>query len=157
MAERKPRELTFRSWIDQQISEAAERGEFDNLPGAGKPLPRGGDDEQAWLREYVRREGVPAEALLPAPLRLRKEAERLAEAAPHLDSEDDLRAAVGELNGRILEWRRIPVGPPVFVSLVDEADLLARWRELHPAGAGPPPAPPPPAPRPRRRWPFWRR
>ena len=39
MTERKPPEMTFRSWIDQQISEAAERGAFDNLPGAGKLLP----------------------------------------------------------------------------------------------------------------------
>ena len=26
------------SWIDQQIREAQERGEFDNLPGKGRPL-----------------------------------------------------------------------------------------------------------------------
>ncbi|HUA42024.1 MAG TPA: DUF1992 domain-containing protein, partial [Streptosporangiaceae bacterium] len=39
MTERKPHDVTFRSWIDQQISEAEERGAFDNLPGAGKPLP----------------------------------------------------------------------------------------------------------------------
>ena len=38
MTERKPRDMTFRSWIDQQISEAEERGAFDNLPGTGKPL-----------------------------------------------------------------------------------------------------------------------
>ena len=41
MTERKPPEITFASWIDQQINEAAERGAFDNLPGAGKPLPVG--------------------------------------------------------------------------------------------------------------------
>ena len=28
----------WESWIDQQIREAQERGEFDNLPGKGKPL-----------------------------------------------------------------------------------------------------------------------
>ena len=26
------------SWVEKQIREAQERGEFDNLPGAGKPL-----------------------------------------------------------------------------------------------------------------------
>jgi hypothetical protein len=36
MTERKPREISFTSWIDQQIAEATERGAFDNLPGAGK-------------------------------------------------------------------------------------------------------------------------
>ena len=163
MTERKPAETSFRSWIDQQISEAAERGAFDNLPGAGQPLPRGeqADDGQAWLRDYVRREGVPAEALLPAPLRLRKEAERLAQAAPRLDSEQAVREAVADLNERIMQWRRIPVGPPVFVSLADAEALAARWREAHPADAEPAPAPAPaPAAQPssrrgrrtRRRW-----
>jgi Domain of unknown function (DUF1992) len=131
MTERKPSGMSFTSWIDQQISEAAERGAFDNLPGAGKPLPKRGDadDEQAWLREYLRREGVSAEVLLPTPLRLRKEAARLAETAPELSSEQEVREAVAELNHRIKEWRRIPVGPPIFVPLVDEDVMLSRWRE----------------------------
>jgi Domain of unknown function (DUF1992) len=131
MTERKPSGMSFTSWIDQQISEAAERGAFDNLPGAGKPLPKRGDadDEQAWLREYLRREGVSAEVLLPTPLRLRKEAARLAETVPALSSEQEVREAVAELNHRIKEWRRIPVGPPIFVPLVDEDIMLSRWRE----------------------------
>ena len=33
---RNPRD--WEKWIDQQIREAQERGEFDNLPGKGKPL-----------------------------------------------------------------------------------------------------------------------
>jgi hypothetical protein len=160
MTDRKPPDISFRTWIDQQISEAAERGAFDNLPGAGKPLPRGddADDGQAWAREYARREGVPPELMLPLPLRLRKEAERLAQAAPLLASEQEVRDAAAELNARIMEWRRIPVGPPVFVSLADEEALAARWREAHPPGSQAEPAP---QGRPRdeagrrRRW--WRR
>ncbi len=133
MTERKPSGMSFTSWIDQQISDAAERGAFDNLPGAGKPLPRHGDDEQAWLREYLRREGVSAEVLLPTPLRLRKEAARLAETVAALPSEQEVREAVAELNHRIKEWRRIPLGPPIFVPLVDEDFMLSRWREARPA------------------------
>jgi hypothetical protein len=139
MTERKPKEMTFTSWIDQQISEAAERGAFDNLPGAGKPLPRRGeadDDGQAWLRDYLRREGVSTDLLLPMPLQLRKEAARLAETVPGLPSEQAVREVVGELNHRIKEWRRIPVGPPIFVALVDEDGMVEAWREAHP----PPPA-----------------
>ena len=63
MTERKPREISFTSWIDRQINEAQERGEFDNLPGAGKPLPRGALSGDAWLRNYLDREGVSAEAM----------------------------------------------------------------------------------------------
>ncbi len=173
MTERKPAGMSFTSWIDQQISEAAERGAFDNLPGAGKPLPNRGDadDGQAWLREYARREGVAAEELLPTPLRLRKQIHRLTEEVGDLRSEQDVRDAAGELNRQVREWRRIPLGPPVFVPLVDEDDLVSRWRDSRDAasaqsgspaaatGAGPGPGSPgpgssgPPAAAPtRQRW-----
>ena len=135
MTERKPPEISFASWIDQQISEAAERGAFDNLPGAGKPLPKRGEAGagQAWLQDYLRREGVSAEEMLPTPLRLRKEAERLAGTVPDLRSEQEVREIVAELNRRIRQWRRIPVGPPVFLPLVDEEAMVARWRDAQPA------------------------
>ena len=157
MTERKPSEISFASWIDQQINEAAERGAFDNLPGAGRPLPRAGGagDGQAWLRDYLRREGVSAEELLPLPLRLRKETEWLTAEVQDLSSEREVREVVGELNRRILEWRRIPVGPPVYLRLIDEEAMVARWREAHPRPAAPTRIEhlEPPAPRPR----WWRR
>src|ERR1700729_2601991 len=109
MTERKPPDMSFRTWIDQQINEAAERGAFENLPGAGKPLPKGEEDAaQAWLREYVRREGVATEEFLPVPLKLRRESERLAEAAPGLPSEQAVREVAEELNERIMKWRGVP-------------------------------------------------
>jgi Domain of unknown function (DUF1992) len=135
MTERKPPGMSFTSWIDQQISEAQQRGAFDNLPGAGQPLPKRREavDGQAWLREYVRREGVPADELLPAPLKLRREIERLAEDAPGMSSEQEVRDVAGELNRRIVAWRRIPTGPPIFVPLVNTEAMVTRWREAHPA------------------------
>jgi len=154
MTERKPPDLSFTSWIDRQIHEAAERGAFDNLPGAGKPLPRRTDADaaQAWLRDYLRREGVPASELLPTPLRLRKEIERLTGTVTELRSEQEVRDAVADLNRRIIQWRRIPEGPPVYLPLVDADKLVSRWREGQ--RPGPPPArAPAPSPRPRR----WRR
>jgi hypothetical protein len=137
MTERKPPGMSFTSWIDQQISEAQQRGAFDNLPGAGQPLPkrREADDGQAWLREYLRREGVSTDELLPAPLKLRKEIERLAEAAPGMSSEQEIRDVAGELNRRIAAWRRIPMGPPIFVPLVNTEAMVTRWREAHPAAS----------------------
>jgi hypothetical protein len=134
MTERKPPGMSFTSWIDQQISEAKQRGAIDNLPGAGKTLPsrRESDDGQAWLRENLRREGVSTDELLPAPLKLRKEIERLAEAAPGMSSEQEVRDVAGELNRRIVAWRRIPLGPPIFVPLVNTEDMVTRWREAHP-------------------------
>jgi hypothetical protein len=139
MTERKPPGMSFTSWIDQQISEAQQRGAFDNLPGAGQPLPkrREADDGQAWLREYLRREGVSTDELLPTPLKLRKEIEALAEAAPGLSSEQQVRDVAGELNRRIVAWRRIPLGPPIFVPLVNTEAMVARWREAHPVAPQP--------------------
>jgi hypothetical protein len=133
MTERKPPGITFASWIDQQINEAAQRGAFDNLPGTGKPLPRRGeaDDGKTWLREYLRREGVSAEELLPTPLKLRKEVERLAGTVQDLRSEQEVREVVAELNRRIIQWRRIPLGPPVFLPLVDQETMVSRWRDRH--------------------------
>lgn len=165
MTGRKPTGMSFTSWIDQQIHEAEELGAFDDLPGAGKPLPNRGDadDGLAWLRDLLRREGVSADELLPTPLRLRKEAERLAETVPGLRSEQAVRDAAAALNRQIAEWRRIPTGPPIFVRLVDAEAMVARWREARRAAppallalrsrdAGRPAGTPAPA---RPRW--WRR
>lgn len=129
MTERKPPDMSFASWIDQQIAAATERGAFDNLPGAGKPLPRGSGDDQAWLREYLRREGVAAEELLPTPLKLRKEIERLTETVPDLRTEQEVREVVRGLNQRIMEWRRIPLGPSIFLPLVGEETMVRTWRD----------------------------
>ena len=138
MTERKPQGMSFRSWIDQQISDATERGAFENLTGTGKPLRRRADqdDPDAWVLDWVRREGVPTEELLPTPLRLRRQAARLADSVPEFASEQELRDSVAELNDRIMEWRRLPIGPPIFVPLVDSEAMVAKWRAERPA---PPP------------------
>ncbi|MGN6791483.1 MAG: DUF1992 domain-containing protein [Streptosporangiaceae bacterium] len=133
MTKRKPAGMSFTSWIDQQIEDAAERGLFDDLPGAGKPLPKRDEDAaQAWLREYMRREGLSTQETLPTPLKLRKEREVLAERVPELASEQDVIDAVAELNGRIMEWRRFPLDSPIFVPLVDEEQMTSLWRAARP-------------------------
>jgi DnaJ homologue, subfamily C, member 28, conserved domain len=154
MTERKPLGMSYTSWIDQQISEAAERGAFEGLPGAGKPLPKRSEEDaaQAWIRDYAQREGVPPDDLLPTPLKLRKESAGLAGAVAVLASEAEVREAVKELNQRIMQWRRLPLGPPVFVPLVDEEQTVATWLasrsepEVSQSPAGPAAKPP------RSRW-----
>ncbi|MFZ0000267.1 MAG: DUF1992 domain-containing protein, partial [Trebonia sp.] len=145
MTERKPRQQSFTSWIDQQIADAENRGVFDNLPGAGKPLnikPTGdGDFGQAWIRDYARREGVTPEEFLPTPLKLRREIEQLTEIVGEMRSEAEVRETFGDLNRRIIEWRRIPVGPPIHVRLVNTDEMVARWRAARAAKATRAPAP----------------
>jgi len=144
MTERKPAGMSFTSWIDQQIDEAQERGAFDNLPGAGKPLPRRRESDDGlsfWVRDLLRREGLPTDELLPTPLKLRRQSERLAESIRELRSEQEVRGAVAELNRQIAEWRRIPHGPPIFVRLVDADAMVSLWRERRAATPQAPPAP----------------
>src|SRR5947209_7840921 len=51
MAPRTPRQ--WESAVDKQIREAEERGEFDNLPGTGKPLRLGNWDAEWGLAYHV--------------------------------------------------------------------------------------------------------
>jgi hypothetical protein len=136
VTERKPQEMTFPTWIEKQINDAAERGAFDDLPGSGKPLPRPeGDVAETWALNWARREGLSTQDMLPTPLKLRAESARLADNVHLLKSEQDVRDAVAELNKRIMDWRRIPIGPDIFVRLVDEADMLSRWQANRPEPA----------------------
>lgn len=53
----------FESDVDRIIREAMERGEFEALPGAGKPIPGAGqpDDELWWVREFIQRNAAAEE------------------------------------------------------------------------------------------------
>lgn len=123
--------MTFESWIDRQIREAQERGEFDNLPGSGKPLTNLGrsHDEMWWVREKLEREGLSTEAALPTSLKLRKEISRLAATVRPLRSEAEVRETVSVLNEQIKDYLRAPSGPQVPVGLVDVEDVVQQWRQ----------------------------
>ncbi len=60
--------LPAESWVERRIREAAERGEFDGLPGSGEPLAILAEpyDELWWVRRKVRREGITAAELRAA-------------------------------------------------------------------------------------------
>jgi len=118
---------------------AQERGDFDNLPGKGKPLAglNEPDDELWWVRRYISREGLSSDALLPTSLQLRKEIERLDESVRGLASEQAVRDVVAGLNRRIADWVRVPEGPSVPLKLVNADETVARWRAARPAPAVP--------------------
>jgi hypothetical protein len=48
MTERKPPGMSFETWVEHQISKGLERGDFDDLPGAGRPLPYRDPDESVY-------------------------------------------------------------------------------------------------------------
>ncbi len=122
--------------VEQRIREAQENGAFDNLAGAGKPLPglHGPDDPNWWLRSYVRREGLPNDALLPTPLRLRKEIARLPETVRDCDTEREVRDVVAALATRVAAWLRTPDGPRIAVSMPRADEVVAQWRAARTPG-----------------------
>jgi hypothetical protein len=142
----------FESLIEQQIRRAQERGEFDNLPGLGKPLPDRGeqDDELWWVKGYLRREGLSSEALLPQSLQLARQIERLPATVRGLHSEDAVRTVVADLNKHVIAYLRAPAGPHVPVRPVDAETVVAEWRAAQPVVE--PQAPEPPKVRKRRRF-----
>ncbi|MFJ3913919.1 uncharacterized protein DUF1992 [Streptomyces sp. 2132.2] len=129
MTDRKPPGVSFESWVDRQIREAAERGEFERLPGYGKPLAAidAPYDELWWIREKMHREGFAA---LPPALALRKEAEDALEAAQAAPSERRARAILTEINEKIrTALRRPPPGPPLRLTTFDVDAVLRTRRE----------------------------
>ncbi len=121
----------YESWIDRQIREAQERGEFDNLPGAGKPIKglTGRHNENWWVKGLMERENL--RPVLPTSLSLRKEAEQLMDRVATERSEQAVREIVVDLNERILDSRRRRVdGPPIFLKTFDVEKIVSQWREL---------------------------
>jgi hypothetical protein len=137
MTERKPPGIGFRTWVERQIREAMERREFDNLPGAGRPIPDldSPHDELWWIKQKLRREHL---SYLPATLALRKEAEDALLAAAQARSEAQVRRIVTEINRKIVEGnRKAASGPPLNLMPFDVERVVRTWRERQVSPDGP--------------------
>jgi hypothetical protein len=111
--------------VEEQIKEAIARGEFDNLPGQGRPLPTGDDGPGWWARrqiEQVRRQ------------------DRLSELSARIDrdlgevwvlrDETAVQERVTEFNLEIEAANRdVPIDEQL--SLLDPADVLRTWRKMY--------------------------
>jgi hypothetical protein len=139
-------------WVDLQIKQAMERGEFDNLPGAGKPLADLGSphDRDWWLKKLIERERI---SVLPAALQLRKDDKELDALLDRQATEKQVRAVLEDFNRRVIEARRqLQGGPPVVTPTRDVDAEVERWRERRRPPTAVKRTPPP---RPRKPW--WRR
>jgi Domain of unknown function (DUF1992) len=128
VTERKPAGMGVETWIDVQIRQATERGDFANLPGLGKPLANEGQqhDEMWWLKEKMAREGL---TLAPPSLVLRKEIETALEAAEKAASETRARRLLTEINEKIAAaMRRPPAGPSIELKMIDVEEFVRDWR-----------------------------
>jgi hypothetical protein len=117
------------TWVDLQLRRAMERGDFDDLPGYGKPLEglTGEHDPDWWVRRLVEREQITG--VVPASVRLRREDAELDDRLDRLAAERDVRAEVQAFNERVL-WARYrpPEGPPLVTLERDVEEEVARWR-----------------------------
>ena len=125
---RKPPGVSWESWVDQQIREGMERGDFADLPGKGKPLPidAGGHDDDWWPKAKLRAERL---SYLPPTLRVRKELEEAREAIAAASKEDVVRRIIADINDKIRDVnRRGAEGPPSTVMPLDVEATVAKWR-----------------------------
>ena len=117
------------TWVDLQVRQAMERGDFDDLPGAGKPIEGLGEshDPNWWLKKLVEREHV---TLLPPSLALRKEDAELDDTLDALQTEAEVRRHVTDFNVRVVAARyRLPEGPPLVTMPRDVDETVGGWRE----------------------------
>jgi hypothetical protein len=115
-------------WVDLQVQKAIERGEFDDLPGMGKPLPPLDNDPDWWLKKLIERERITG--VLPEALQLRKDDAELDGELDRHSSESIVRDLLETFNKRVVNARRqLLGGPPVVTPLRDVEAEVAAWRE----------------------------
>jgi hypothetical protein len=120
--------------VEAQIRAAQERGDFDDLPGKGKPLKLPAvHDPDWWVKSYLQRECIDTSALVHPTIALRREAGTFPASLVELTSEEQVRALLEDFNRRVTaEWRRPMAGPslPVVARQVAVEPLVESWRAL---------------------------
>ncbi len=117
-------------FVETAIQLAIRRGEFDDLPGAGKPIEGLGThhDPDWWIRRKIETEKLSG--LGPPALLLRTEDRGLDDELDLLAREEDVRTVVEDFNRRVIEARRqLSGGPPVVTKTRDADAEVAAWRE----------------------------
>jgi hypothetical protein len=142
------------TWVDLQVQRAMERGDFDDLPGAGKPIEDLGrhHDPDWWVKQLVERERISG--VLPPSLQLRKDDAELDGRLDDLASEKQVREEAEDFNARVMHARYTPPeGPPLVTMPRDVDATVEAWRERRRARhTGSRAREEPEQPRPRRRW-----
>lgn len=128
MTERKPPGVRWETWIERQIREGIERGDLDDLPGTGKPIPDldRPHDELWWVRDKLRREEAQ---YLPPTLAVRKELDDTMDRIGAATTEAEVRELVAGINDKIRRVNATAVsGPPSTLMSLDVERVVERWR-----------------------------
>ena len=117
-------------YVEIQVQQAMRRGDFDDLPGAGKPIAdlHEAYDPNWWIRRKIERERLTG--LGPPALTLRTENAALDAQLDALASERQVREVLDDFNSRVVAARRqLQGGPPVVTPTRDVDATVAAWRE----------------------------
>ena len=127
---RPPRRIDQQAkWVDHQVRQAMERGDFDDLPGAGKPIRGlgGTHDPDWWVKGLIEREKLSGVA--PPAIGLRKEDAELEQRLDRESTEQGVRHVVEDFNQRVVDARRqLLGGPPVITATRDADREVAAWQ-----------------------------
>jgi hypothetical protein len=129
MATRKPPDKTWESFVEEQIRQAYQDGEFDNLPGFGKPIASLDEphDDDWWLKQKLKQENLSA---LPPGLAIRVEVHKTLAHIATLSNEAAVREAVEELNEKIRKANYNALwGPPSTTMPLSSDEVVAQWHE----------------------------
>lgn len=127
MTDQKPPEMSWEAFIERRIEDAIEDGEFENLPGFGKPIPDIDEpyDETKWLRKKLEQERL---SVLPPALEIRRDVEKTLDMVMQLRDERAVRRQLKLLNERIRAANFAAVwGPPSTTMPVDIDEVVERW------------------------------
>lgn len=115
-------------WVDLQVQRAMDRGEFDDLPGAGKPLDLPDKhDPDWWVKQLIEREQLTG--IAPPAIGLRKEDADLDALLDREATPDGVRRLVEDFNARVVDARRqLMGGPPVVTPIRDLDAEVEAWR-----------------------------
>ena len=115
--------------VESALDRAIKRGDFDDLPGLGKPLTglHGSSDPDWWIKQKMDEENISGVA--PAAFQLRKENAVLEDTLDVFDREADVRDYLAGFNERVraavMDLRE---GPPIFTPPRDVDREVAAWR-----------------------------
>jgi hypothetical protein len=146
-------------YVDVVVDQAMRRGEFDNLPLHGKPIPglTGTHDPDWWVKGLIERENITG--VLPSA-QLRKDDRELDDKLDLEAMEQRVREIVTDFNARVVDARRqLQGGPPVVTPPREVDEEVRRWAERRAARRAASAAPEPSArrePGTREGRPWWR-
>jgi len=114
-------------YVDVVVDQAMRRGEFDNLPLHGKPIPglTGTHDPDWWVKGLIERENITG--VLPSA-QLRKDDAELDGKLDLEAMERRVREIVTDFNARVVDARRqLQGGPPIVTPTRDVDEEVRRW------------------------------